>query len=68
MDEPRITVQNSAGEAAIAGNAEGLRQLAQRLLELAEPGLRNGYHLHLDPGVDLEDGSAGLILERDDSI
>ncbi|MFD9410690.1 hypothetical protein ACFWBN_27230 [Streptomyces sp. NPDC059989] len=68
MNEPRITVQSSAGETSIAANAEGLRLLAERLLALAEPGLRDGYHLHLDAGVDLEDGSAGLILERDDSI
>ncbi|MFD6874712.1 MULTISPECIES: hypothetical protein [unclassified Streptomyces] len=68
MDEPLIKVQSSAGEALIKANAEGLRVLAERLLELAGPRIRNGHHLHLDAGVDLEDGSSGLIVERDDSI
>ncbi|WP_284579025.1 hypothetical protein [Streptomyces sp. 2P-4] len=68
MDEPRITVQSSAGETLITANAEGLRLLAERLVELADPGLSDGYHLHLDAGVDLEEGSAGLVLQRDDSI
>ncbi|WP_330330408.1 hypothetical protein OHS33_12175 [Streptomyces sp. NBC_00536] len=68
MDEPVIKVQSSVGEALITANAEGLRLLAERLLELANPDLRNGYHLHLDAGVDLEDGSSGLVLERDDSL
>ncbi|MFD0268124.1 hypothetical protein ACFVGY_16315 [Streptomyces sp. NPDC127106] len=68
MDEPRIMVHGSALETLITGNAEGLRVLAERLLELAEPGLRDGRHLHLDAGVDLEEGSTGLVLERDDSV
>ncbi|MFF4432833.1 hypothetical protein ACFYZ4_27190 [Streptomyces sp. NPDC001513] len=68
MDEPLIKVQSSAGEAHIKANAEGLRVLAERLLELAGPGVRDGRHLHLDAGVDLEDGSSGLVLERDDSL
>ncbi|MEV6951922.1 hypothetical protein [Streptomyces sp. NPDC051183] len=68
MNEPRIMVQSSAGESSIVANAEGLRVLAERLLALAEPGVRDGRHSHLDAGVDLEDGSAGLVLERDDSL
>ncbi|WP_329195242.1 MULTISPECIES: Imm32 family immunity protein [unclassified Streptomyces] len=68
MDEPRIKVQSSKGEALITANAEGLRALAARLLELADPDLRNGYHLHLDANVDLEAGSADLVLERDDAL
>nr|WSW45847.1 hypothetical protein OG296_23620 [Streptomyces sp. NBC_01001] len=68
MDEPLIKVQSSTGEALIKANAEGLRVLAERLLELADPGIRSGHHLHLDAGVDLDDGSSGLVLERDDSL
>ncbi|NXY95691.1 hypothetical protein HYE82_15095 [Streptomyces sp. BR123] len=68
MNEPLIKVQSSAGEAHIRADAEGLRVLAERLLKLAGPGLRDGHHLHLDASVDLEDGSSGLVLERDDSL
>ncbi|OKK19542.1 hypothetical protein AMK16_15750 [Streptomyces sp. CB00455] len=68
MDEPLIKVQSSAGETLIKANAEGLRVLAERLLELAGPGIRSGHHLHLDAGVDLEDGSSSLVLERADSL
>ncbi|MFE6226749.1 hypothetical protein [Streptomyces sp. NPDC057854] len=68
MDEPRITVHGSATEITIAANAAGLRSLAERLLGLADPELRNGYHEHLDSGIDLEDGSISLILERDENV
>ncbi|MFF8261643.1 hypothetical protein [Streptomyces virginiae] len=68
MDEPLIKVQSSVGEAHVKANAEGLRVLAERLLELAGSGVRDGHHLHFDAGVDLEDGSSGLVLERDDSL
>ncbi|WP_199822230.1 MULTISPECIES: Imm32 family immunity protein [unclassified Streptomyces] len=68
MDEPMIMVVSSVGEAHVRANAAGLRVLAQRLLELAGAGVRDGRHLHLGAGVDLEDGSSGLVLERDDSL
>ncbi|MFJ6781043.1 hypothetical protein [Streptomyces yangpuensis] len=68
MDEPMIKVRSSVGEAHIRANAEGLRVLAERLLELAGADVRDGHHLHLDAGVDLEDGSSGLVLERDGSF
>jgi hypothetical protein len=68
MDEPRIKVYGSATEITVAANAAGLRDLAERLINLANPELRNGYHEHLDSGLDLEDGSISLILERDDKL
>ncbi|MER6750076.1 hypothetical protein ACFTZ8_13790 [Streptomyces fungicidicus] len=68
MDEPRIKVYGSAGEITVAANAAGLRDLAERLIGLADPELRDGYHQHLDSGLDLEDGSINLILERDDKL
>ncbi|MCX4628493.1 hypothetical protein [Streptomyces sp. NBC_01443] len=68
MDEPRIKVYGSATEITIAANATGLRELAERLLGLADPELRDGYHEHLDSGIDLEDGPISLILERDDKL
>ncbi|SEC39780.1 hypothetical protein [Streptomyces sp. TLI_105] len=68
MDEPRIKVYGSATEITIAANAAGLRDLAERLLGLADPELRDGYHEHLDSGIDLEDGPISLILERDEKL
>ncbi|AYV30481.1 hypothetical protein EES41_27550 [Streptomyces sp. ADI95-16] len=61
-------VQSSPGEISIRANTEGLRLLAERLVALSEPGLRDGHHMHLNGGVDLKGASAGLILERDDSF
>ncbi|MET7313414.1 hypothetical protein ABZS68_42155 [Streptomyces sp. NPDC005571] len=68
MDEPRIKIYGSADEVTIAANAAGLRDLAERLLGLADPELRNGYHEHLDAGINLEQGSISLILARDDEV
>lgn len=68
MDEPKIKVYGSATEITIAANAEGLRALAERLMGLADPELRDGYHEHLDGGIDLEEGSVSLILARDEAL
>ncbi|MGX1673242.1 Imm32 family immunity protein [Streptomyces sp. NPDC055400] len=68
MHEPRITVYGSATEVTVAANAAGLRDLAERLVNLADPELRDGYHEHLEGGINLEVGSISLILERDDKL
>ncbi|MFF0200980.1 hypothetical protein [Streptomyces sp. NPDC005017] len=68
MSEPRIKVYGSATEITVAANAAGLRTLAERLIGLADPGLHDGYHEHLDDGLGLEDGSISLILARDDKL
>ncbi|WP_326759756.1 hypothetical protein OHB35_22705 [Streptomyces phaeochromogenes] len=68
MDEPQIKVYGSTGEITIAANATGLRDRAERLLGLADPELRDGYHEHLEGGINLEDGSISLILARDDKL
>lgn len=68
MDEPRIKVFGSATEMTIAANAAGLRDLADRLIGLADPELRDGYHEHLEGRVNLGSGSISLILERDDKV
>jgi hypothetical protein len=68
MERPRITVYGSATEITVAANAAGLRELAERLLALAEPDLRDGYHEHLDAGIGLEEGSINLILARDETL
>ncbi|WP_405841835.1 hypothetical protein [Streptomyces sp. NBC_01518] len=68
MDEPRIRVYGSATEITVAGNAAGLLDLAERLMGLADPELRNGYHEHLEGGINLEEGSISLILARDENL
>ncbi|MET7493362.1 hypothetical protein [Streptomyces sp900116325] len=67
MDEPRIKVYGSATEVTVAANAAGLRDLAERLIGLADPELRDGYHEHLEGGINLEEGSVSLILARDEA-
>ncbi|WP_326624286.1 MULTISPECIES: Imm32 family immunity protein [unclassified Streptomyces] len=68
MDEPRIKVYGSATEITVAANAAGLRDLAERLMGLADPELRDGYHEHLEGGINLEEGSVSLILARDETL
>ncbi|GAA1260293.1 hypothetical protein GCM10009665_57850 [Kitasatospora nipponensis] len=68
MDTPRIKVYGSAAEITIAANAAGLHALAEQLVNLADPELGGGYHLHLDGGINLEEGSINLILARDDEV
>ena len=51
MDEPRIKVYGSTVEITVAANAAGLRVLAERLVGLADPELRDGYHEHLESGI-----------------
>ena len=55
-----VRIQN--GAAVIRANREGLLSLADHLKALAEEPA--GSHIHLDAFNSLEDGSAGLILER----
>ncbi|MFB8037818.1 hypothetical protein ACFC5Z_33835 [Streptomyces sp. NPDC056004] len=68
MDEPRIKVYGSATEITVAANAAGLRDLAERLMGLADSELRDGYHEHLEGGINLEEGSVSLILARDEAL
>ncbi|WP_330290811.1 Imm32 family immunity protein [Streptomyces sp. NBC_00576] len=68
MDDPRIKVYGSATEITIAANAAGLRDLAERLMGLADPELRDGYHEHLEGGINLAEGSVSLILARDEAL
>ncbi|WP_406124595.1 hypothetical protein [Streptomyces sp. NBC_00989] len=68
MEEPRIKVYGADSEITVAGNAAGLRNLAETLIGLAEPEHRDGYHVHLEPGISLEDGPVSLVLERDEEL
>jgi hypothetical protein len=62
----RINVRNLGGEIVIEANAAGLKTLAGHLLTLAQDGTPDGAHLHLEESNGLENGSAGLVLEKCD--
>ncbi|MFE7245673.1 hypothetical protein [Streptomyces sp. NPDC057580] len=65
-ENARIEVRDLGGEVVIEANAAGLRTLAGHLLTLAQDGVPDGSHLHLEDNNGLEDGSVGLVLERSD--
>ncbi len=65
-EDARINVRNIGAEIVVEANAAGLRTLARHLLTLAEDGTPDGSHLHLEESNGLEEGSAGLVLERAD--
>jgi hypothetical protein len=64
--DARIEVRWLGGEVVVEANEAGLRSLAGHLLALAGKGVPDGAHLHLDAGNGLDDGSVGLVLERND--
>ena len=57
-----IKASVNSGEVTISANREGMRSLANMLLDLAES--EPGDHIHLDEYNSLEDGSCELIIER----
>jgi hypothetical protein len=60
--------QLSDGSVVIDGNPAGLISLARHLLALAQPGVSDGYHFHLDDSNGgLDDGSIHLIFGRRDT-
>jgi hypothetical protein len=67
-DGAEINVRALGREVVIAANAAGLRTLAGHLLVLAADGTPDGCHLHLEDGNGLQEGSVGLVLERDDEL
>ena len=58
--EIKVAVVNN--EVVISANKEGMLSLAKQLTALAEGA--PGDHIHYDEHNSLEDGSAGLIIER----
>lgn len=48
----------------ISANKEGLRSLANHLLNLAQEEIPSGYHLHFDENNSLEEGSSELIIQK----
>ena len=61
-DCSEIKVTITGGEAVISANKEGLLSLARHLTVLAESA--PGSHIHYDEYNSLEEGSAGLIIEK----
>ncbi len=59
-----VNVTVLGDEVTIVASPEGLKFLAQRLLTLAESEVPDGTHVFLDPGIDLEEESALLIVVR----
>ena len=59
-----LSVVVEQGEVRVSGNSEGLRSLAGHLLVLAQEEVPDGVHAHLEPGLELEDGSVALVVEK----
>ena len=57
-----IRVSCEHGEVLISANREGLLSLAGQLAALAEAA--PGSHIHYDEYSSLEEGSAGMVIER----
>lgn len=57
-----IKVTQRENETLVSANREGLLSLAKIMTALAEE--KPGSHIHLDESNSLEDGSAGLIIEK----
>lgn len=64
-DGAMLRVQMSGTEVLVAGNKEGLRSLANHLLNLSQEAVPAGTHVHLDENNSLEEGSAELIVQRE---
>lgn len=62
-----IEVQIKGNSVIITANKEGLISLANHFLNLAQEKIPSGYHLHLDDSNSLEDGSAELIIEKENN-
>lgn len=59
-----IEIKNIEGVIKITANKEGLRSLANHLLNLAQDDIPIGFHLHFDESNSLEEGSSELIIEK----
>lgn len=60
-DDFELTVTVTEGEVLFAGNAAAFRTIARHLLSMTQA--YPGYHIHLEPSQELEDGSAPCIIE-----
>jgi hypothetical protein len=57
LTELRVYDDDASSGITIAGNADGLRTFAQ-------DDVPPGTHAHLDPGVELDDDSLPLIVDK----
>lgn len=57
-----VTVRNN--QVFVTANPAGLRSLARHCLVLAQAGVPEGRHLHLDDWSGLADGSVPVTVER----
>lgn len=59
-----IEVKADEGEVLVSANRAGLISLANHLLTLAQEGVPEGSHIHLDEYNSLEENSAELVIEK----
>lgn len=59
-----IEVKSIDGVVKIIANREGLKSLANHLLNLAQDDVPKGYHLHFDENNSLEEMSSELFIEK----
>ena len=62
IDGFEIKAAAENGEIVISANREGLLSLAKHLTALADG--MPGDHIHYDVNNSLEEGSAGMVIER----
>lgn len=60
----QLGVISTGQDVVIRANAAGLRSLAQHLLTLAQEGVPEGVHAHMEPGLELEGDSVPLVIEK----
>lgn len=63
-DKFSIKVNYIDNEVIITANEQGLRSLANHLLNLSQETIPAGYHIHFDDMNSLEYGSAQLTIEK----
>ena len=59
-----ISFINKDGQGIIKANKEGLKSLANHLLNMDQDEVPDNYHIHLDDYGSLEEGSNELIIEK----
>ena len=63
-DNYQIKVSAGNGGVLIEANSDGLISLANHLLNLAQPAVPKGVHIHFDEFNSLDDGSTDLVIEK----
>ena len=63
-DDAQIKVSVENEEVLIEANSDGLVSLANHLLNLAQPAVPPGAHIHLDEYNALNDNSSDLVISK----